>query len=150
MSIRRTLSGADYTSNSGEVKPTITKLLESEIQGVILQFLRLKGIWCWRQNTMGFYDTKLRKYRTAGKFSIKGVPDILGILPDGKFLGIEVKRPKSKRNLSSDQLRFQKEILDRKGICFVATCLEDVQMALKPYFDLMNRYGIKEPVIVEE
>lgn len=53
-----------------------------------LEYLKMKGIYCWRQNSGAVRIGK----RFVRFTSINGVSDIIGILPDGRFLAIECKR----------------------------------------------------------
>lgn len=97
---------------------------ESEILKECLSVLKEMGIFCWRQNT-GAFQTK-----SGGFFrsSMAGVSDIIGILPDGRFLAIECKREKG-GVLSSKQIEFLGNIDKNKGIAIVArdsTKLKDV------------------------
>ncbi len=58
-----------------------------------LDYLAFRGIMAWRQNSgamVGEYKGKRRFVRFAG---VKGLSDIAGVLPDGRALYIEVKRP---------------------------------------------------------
>ena len=109
-----------YNSPSG-------KITENEVQNQILGWLCLNQIFNWRQNTMGVYlgEGKFRKAPTTG------VADILGILPDGKFLAIECKRPGGKP--TPDQLEFIENINANNGIAFVADNLELVMEKLEKY-----------------
>lgn len=111
--------------------------LEKEIQKQILDYLRLRGIFCWTCKTVGTYDPRRRVYRANTTF--KGVADILGILPaptspghtwealgrhKGQFLAVEVKRVGGK--VSDDQKAFLERINKEGGLAFVARSLNDV------------------------
>lgn len=97
---------------------------EKILQNSILMYLNLSGIFCWQTDSTGLYDPIKKTFRSRGKFKIKGVSDILGILPDGRFLAIEVKYGKNKT--TPEQKDFINKIIDRNGIAFVAYSLEDV------------------------
>ena len=98
--------------------------LEHETQSVILEYLELMKIKAWRQNTGA---TKIGdRYIRFGK---KGISDILGILRDGRFLAIEVKREGKKP--SPEQQEFIDDINKNNGMAFVATSLEDVMIRIK-------------------
>lgn len=60
----------------------------------------------------------------GGPMSHKGVSDILGIMPDGKMLAIEIKAPKGQ--VSDAQALFLTEIKLRGGIAIVARSVGDV------------------------
>lgn len=62
----------------------------------------------------------------------EGSSDIIGILPDGKFIGIECKRPGQKA--TDVQKNFLRTISENHGVAFVATSIEDVQSELDAYF----------------
>lgn len=99
------------------------KIDENHVKNAILEWLYYKKIFCWRQNSMGVYDKDKGIYRKArGKFAINGVPDIIGVLPDGKFLGVEVKKPTGK--VSANQRVFKANVDKNKGVSIIAYSLE--------------------------
>jgi len=95
---------------------------ESIIQKSILEYLRLRGIYAWKANTTGIYQQKTGRYIPV----TKGIADILGIMPDGRFLAIEVKTNKGR--LTIYQEAFLAEIEQRGGLAIVARSIEDVQI----------------------
>jgi hypothetical protein len=91
--------------------------LERDIVKAIRDWLRLKGIWHWKEMPGAFGHQQ-------------GKSDILGALkPSGRFLAIEVKRPGGKP--SEAQLRFLQNVQENGGISILAYSLEDVIVALK-------------------
>lgn len=104
------------------MKSPSAKPLEKDIQRDILAYLKLRKIMAWRNQTTGIYDTKRKTFRANQ--TMKGVPDILGILPNGQFLGIEVKRPGGK--LSAEQQMFGAYARLAGAKCFVATSVKEV------------------------
>lgn len=92
-------------------KPT-----ETEIKKEIRRYLKIVGIFNWNQ--------------WQGQFSVRGVPDLIGILPKGRILAIEVKKPGWKPNEKSqhwqDQKAFIERINEEGGLAFVATSVQDV------------------------
>lgn len=111
-------------SEGGEVKE-----LEKDIQKKILIWLGLKGIFAWTNKTQGTFDPVRRVFRTSNQ--LKGVPDILGVLPDGRFLGIEVKRKGG--IVSPEQSAFIGKASRLGALCFVAYSVDDVIQNLKSY-----------------
>jgi len=77
-------------------KPTISEL---DIQKQILTWLKLNGIFAFRVNTMGV-PLPNGKFRPS---PMKGIPDIIGVLPGGRALFIEVKRPGGKTSKEQDE-----------------------------------------------
>lgn len=87
--------------------------MEHEIQNECLKVLDLFGIYHWRQNT-GSFKVGKRFIRT----SMPGVSDILGIMPDGRFLAIECKREKG-GVVSDAQKKFLNAIAANNGLALV-------------------------------
>lgn len=83
---------------------------ESDIQNAICDYLALRGYFFWRQNTIPptYFKDGARQFRRMPKHSMNGVPDIILIGPqgDGRFMGLEVKRPVGKISLA--QYEFEK------------------------------------------
>ena len=103
-----------------------TYMQETQIQNKILAALKKAGIFCWRCNNGAVWDSKLHTYRAS--VTLKGVPDIIGILPGGIFLGIEVKTDKGRQ--SPDQLLFQKRLEEEGGIYILARSVDDVKIVI--------------------
>ena len=62
-------------------------------------------------------------YRMRG--AAAGWPDITGVLPGGKFIGVECKARRGGTQ-SAVQKRMEREIRKRGGVYIVARCAEDV------------------------
>lgn len=71
--------------------------IEAPIQKAILACLQMLGYWCWRNNSGNTIVGK-GKDRRMIRMSPSGSPDIIGILPGGRFFGIEVKAPGKKQS----------------------------------------------------
>ncbi len=108
---------------------SLKSLSEADIQHLIIAWLQTKRFFVWRQNTVGVYDAAKGRYRASN--SKKGVCDILGVLPDGRFLAIEVKSAKGKT--SQDQDAFIAQVNKSGGLAFVARSLDDVKAHLEDY-----------------
>lgn len=78
---------------------------------------------------MGTYDPKLGIYR-SNPYTLKGVGDILGILPDGRFLSVECKSSTGKA--SADQLLFVKRCTLLGGLCVVVHSLDEMKTIIPP------------------
>lgn len=102
----------------------LTTPSESEIQKLILQWLRLQGAWVVRVNG-GAVKTEGRFIRFTDTV---GCPDILCCW-FGRMVGIECKRKGGKA--SPDQLACIDAINRAGGLAFVASSLADVERALK-------------------
>src|SRR5262245_36942321 len=107
---------------------------ERDIQRQLLQWLRLRGVFCWRQNSGALVKANGRPIRFNGA---EGCSDILGLLPGGRFapprdygvpLAVEVKRPGQKPTLK--QSAFLEAFRGGGGIAIVATSIGDVESVL--------------------
>lgn len=105
-----------------------SKLKETEVQAQILEYLQLKGMFVWRNDSVGVYDATKKTYRRKSKFCMNGVADIIGIYKS-KFLAIEVKTGYNKP--SDNQKKFLERVNREGGIAFVAYSLDDVINNLK-------------------
>lgn len=103
-------------------------MLEQDVQTEILDWLNSNGIFAFRVNTTGIYDARTGVYRRPGKFFMKGCSDIVGLMPNGRFLAIECKAIKGR--LSPEQATFIDKIKRQGGFAMVARSLEDVKGAL--------------------
>lgn len=98
---------------------------ENAIQNAIMEYLTIKNIFHWRNNTTPIYDPTRKCFRKMN--SMKGVPDIICIIK-GQFVGIEVKKPDGKQ--SPDQKIFEKECNKNGGKYILARSVEDVMKGL--------------------
>jgi len=105
-----------------------SRLLERDIQRLIIAWLKKqKKIEIWRQNNHPVYDPTRKIWRRH--VGMKGMSDIIGIAkPSGKWIAIEVKRPKMKP--TDDQQAFLNMINDFGGLGFCAHSLEECEVAI--------------------
>jgi hypothetical protein len=88
---------------------------ESDIVRDCLTWLRLQGVFCWRQNQGAITGSYKGKRRFLRFTSVDGVSDILGVLrPQGQLLALEVKRPGKKP--TPEQEAFLATVRDHGGI----------------------------------
>jgi hypothetical protein len=99
------------------------RMKESHVQRQILDYLALKRIFHYRNNSGGFKDKAGHFYR----FGALGSPDIICVI-DGQFVGIEVKAPKGRQ--SDHQKEFQHNLEAAAGVYVLAYSLDDVIAAL--------------------
>src|SRR5262245_41846887 len=114
---------------------------ESDVLSACLQWLHLKGVWCWRQN-QGAIPLKNGGFRRF--VGMKGVSDILGILPQtvrvegeveqvtfGNLLAVETKRPGEQ--LRADQEDFLRRVNELGGVGLCVKSVHELEEKLKPY-----------------
>ena len=98
---------------------------EREIQKAILIYLRVRGCLVAVTDAGAAYR--------AGSFGADtvpaGWPDITGLLPDGRFIGVECKSPGGRQ--SPAQTQMEAEIRRRNGIYVLARSIDDVEQALR-------------------
>jgi hypothetical protein len=76
---------------------------------------------------MGNFNVHTNSYYKNPRL-LSGVADIIGLLPDGRFLAIECKTGKNKQ--TSSQIEFQRGIEANHGVYFLAYQLEDAEIIL--------------------
>lgn len=102
------------------------QISEHEIQSTIIEWLKIKRFFFWRNNVGGFVGVYKGKRRFV-HFGMKGSPDIY-VLRKGQLIGIEVKS--ESKNQSRDQIEFQTQFEHAGGQYFVAYKLSDVEAVL--------------------
>lgn len=100
---------------------------ENIVLSQCLKYLELIGVYCWRNNT-GAY--KMKGYYV--RFGKVGSGDILGILPDGRFLSVECKR-ESGGVVSPEQKEFMHNIKKNGGLALIVNSLDSLISQLKLY-----------------
>lgn len=126
---------------------------EGVIETHILNFLfyqRPKGIEAWKHEEHGRYNVKHKKFMASrSPYHRTGVSDILGILPKGRSLAIEVKVPevhafilkhwemlRTYLGVNKDYARYRKQIEyveminARGGLAFFASDYREVEARL--------------------
>jgi len=96
--------------------------LEHDIQNNILERLRfIKNGFFWRENSGAFKlgDGNKKRFFRAG---LPGIADIMGVW-NGVAIAIEVKRPKTKNNVSMDQKAFINRFKECGGVAII--CWDD-------------------------
>lgn len=83
---------------------------ETEVTAAIRSVLAAHGIWVWKQ-------------WQGPMSSPRGVSDLIGIAPGGRFLAVEVKTERGR--LSAHQERFLEQVRRHGGIAFVARSMDD-------------------------
>ena len=111
--------------------------LEAEILAVCLQWLNYQpGVRCWRQNT-GAFKGEYKGKRRFVRYGVTGQSDISGImLPSGRRIEIEVKRPGNKP--TEDQKAWMAMIREHGGIAFWCDSLDRCMELFARYKDIVN------------
>lgn len=104
------------------------KVSEKEVQEAVCEYLTIRNVFFWRNNTGAFCDNRGGFYR----FGAVGSPDIIAIV-GGYFVGIECKSPTGKQ--SEKQIEFQKKVERAGGQYILVRSVEDVAK----FFDQFSR-----------
>lgn len=119
---------------------------ESKVRNEICSWLRLKRVLCFIHDSVGIFDPVRKVYRiNTNPYRRKGVGDVLGVLPGGRFLSIEVKTPEvkdlfgkkiqSKGYATPEQKEFVQDVEAHGGVAMIARSFQDVD-------DELQRRGI--------
>ena len=98
---------------------------ESGILAACIHYLHRQEIYHWRNNTGAVQITPGRFMR----FGKVGSSDILGCLPGGRFLAVEVKAPEGR--LSPEQKQFLADIQALGGLALVIRDWKELDKALR-------------------
>jgi len=103
---------------------------EQDLVNSCLEYLQIKGIPCWRQNQGAMRGTYKGRRWFVRFTSIKGISDILGVLPPaGRLLAVEAKVRPNKP--SEDQERFITMVNAAGGLALVVYDLRELVTAIK-------------------
>ncbi|GHT89234.1 hypothetical protein FACS1894137_18170 [Spirochaetia bacterium] len=98
---------------------------EGRIKAACLRYLERRGLFAWN-NPTGAVQVRPGEWLHFGK---KGSSDILGILPGGRFLAIEVKAKGG--SLTPEQAAFLERVRGLGGVAIIARSFRDIDTALK-------------------
>ena len=85
----------------------------------VLVHLSSVGIFCYANNTGSIKGAN--RYQQYG---FPGSPDILGILPNGQYLGIEIKTGNAVQN--KNQKKFKRKIDENHGMFVIIHSMEEL------------------------
>jgi hypothetical protein len=104
------------------------KIKESELQKMIIDYMRLKGHYVWKSGGGLFFSEYKGKTR-AVRMGLRGCADIIGILKTGHWFACECKTGYNKP--TPEQLNFLSEIRSRGGLAIWVKSLDEVVKQLK-------------------
>lgn len=102
---------------------------EKDLEMLVLDYLNKRGIFAFKIQTVGIWDADKKVYRNLSKFCLRGTSDILGVMPNGRFLAIEMKGPKGRA--TQEQLAFISKVKRQGGVAFIARGIEDIDKEFK-------------------
>jgi len=98
---------------------------EAQVLHDCLKSLHSLEVFAWRNNTGTLW--------TNGQpvsFGYPGSPDIIGVLPNGRFLGVECKSATGRQ--SAKQKKFEAKLGTNKGLYILARSADEMLRRLKP------------------
>jgi hypothetical protein len=98
---------------------------EGSVKAGVLKYLKLRHIYCW-SNPSGAARIRPGKFM---RFGLKGSADILGCLPDGRFLAVECKAGRGR--LSPEQREFLADIKALGGLAVQVRGWRELDEALR-------------------
>jgi len=102
---------------------------EGAVRNLVCSYLTRLNIFFWLHDSVGIFDPKTKRFRkNHSPYRIKGVSDILGILPNGRLLAIELKSATGR--LTPEQKHFLEQVNARGGLAFMARSIDDVKVGL--------------------
>lgn len=99
---------------------------ESVVLRSCLDYLAIRGIFAYRQNT----GAAVTESGSFVRFGLQGGSDIVGILPGGRFLAIECKRSRGGR-ITQEQANYLAEINRHGGLAMVVRSVDDLILGLR-------------------
>ena len=102
-------------------------MAESAVVRACLDYLlRLRKLVAWRSNNAGIFSQARARYIFHG---LKGVPDIIVILPGGRFLGVECKSETGRQ--SEAQAVFQERCEQAGGLYLLVRSAAELAEKMK-------------------
>jgi hypothetical protein len=98
---------------------------ENRVKAEVMKYLKLRHIYCW-SNPSGAVRIRPGKFMS---FGLKGSSDILGVLPGGRFLAVEVKAQGGR--LSPEQRQFLETIRGLGGLPLVVRSWKELDAELR-------------------
>ena len=105
-------------------KPVNVTKSETEIQNDILKYLSALNVFYKRDRNQNVYSKGGNMIFRQSE--VPGWPDIVGLLPNGRFFGIEVKSSTGRQ--SPEQKQTQIDIEANGGLYILARCIQDVNI----------------------
>lgn len=95
---------------------------ENQVVNACIKWLFANKCFVWRNNSGAYKPEGSKRFI---RYGCKGSPDIIGMTPSGRFIGVECKYGKGK--LTEPQERFGENIESSNGIFIVAYSIDDLE-----------------------
>jgi hypothetical protein len=104
------------------------QLRETDLVAAVLDYCKLRGLFCWRVN-VGAFAGEYKGRKRFVRFGVPGAPDIMAIGTGGRFIAIECKAPKGKQSPAQHAWAFECEA--HGGLYLLVRNLDDLIDGLK-------------------
>jgi len=101
---------------------------EGLVVAACLEYLRLRGILAWRNNS-GAATIGEGSGRRFVRFGLVGSADIIGVMPGGRFLAVECKAARGR--LSEAQGEFLRRVQDAGGVACVVHGVDELEDVIR-------------------
>lgn len=102
---------------------------EQKLLNACLGYLKLRGCIAIRNNSGVIFLSNGDGTQRAVRAGMQGASDIIGCLPNGKFLAVECKSKKGR--LTESQAQFLESVRVRGGVALVIRDLEELHTAIE-------------------
>ncbi len=111
---------------------TIRKPKESDLYRPMLELLAIRGIFAWRNNSGG-----AKIGGSFVRFGTPGASDLIGCLPGGQFIGVEVKIGRNRPTASQEA--FAAAVRERGGLAITVHSLTELDALLTEALEARSR-----------
>lgn len=118
-----------------EPKPKKRSNPEEKIKDEIKAWLESRGFYMRVIKSDG---RKLPNGKWIPSKQGRGISDLIGVAPDGRFVAVEVKSTGKEKTATPEQLDFISEVLQRGGIGVVASSVKQVEWAVTATTDQLK------------
>ena len=102
----------------------------NELTNKIINFLILNGYRAWRNNAVGIFDPKTKRFRKQPKNGNQGTSDVLGFhKKTARFVAVEIKIGSDE--LSESQIEFLDTVEKAGGIAIEAKTFDGFLKSIK-------------------
>lgn len=102
---------------------------ENQVKKSFQDFATQRGVFVWRCNSGSLVFNRADGSKAFLDLAPTGTADVIGLLPDGRFLGVEVKRPD--KWPTKEQIAWMQRVNKNNGVAIWADNLATLDRLLK-------------------
>lgn len=104
---------------------------EKQTEKQVMSWLKSHGFFCHVVEAKAVYNPKAGRYLTGQ--TVSGMPDVVGVCPQGRAVFIELKAKGKRSTVSKKQYDFLKQVISRGGFGIVCDSVEFLEYAWEGY-----------------